>query len=102
VAQALVIPAAIADQAPLLRDGEAILRVVSELHGARLARLGWTDDTLQLEFAILRAVVAGVLREVSLGESRAGLDSALRLIRGVLERAEEISLVALRTHRALA
>ncbi|HEX8433377.1 MAG TPA: ATP-binding protein, partial [Longimicrobium sp.] len=103
VAQALVIPAAaIADEAPLLRDGEEILRVVSALHGAQRARLGWTGDNLQLEFAILGDVVAGVLRDASSETSRAGLESALRAARAVLARAEGISLGALRASQALA
>jgi PAS domain S-box-containing protein len=98
LAQALIIPGgAVADEAPMLEDGEEIIRLVSELHGAQRARLGWTEDGVRREFAILREVCAAVVRGTEPPESRSGLDAALWALDATLERAERISLGALRT-----
>jgi PAS domain S-box-containing protein len=78
----------------LLRDGGEIQRVISELHGAQRARLGWTEASLRREFGVLREEVeAGVQRKVSRTDD---IGSALGLLGRFLEQAERISLESLR------
>jgi signal transduction histidine kinase len=43
-------------------DGSAIQRVVAERHGAHRARLGWGEDEVRREFAILREELSAALQ----------------------------------------
>ena len=90
LAQALIVLGrSDAERDVLLRDGSQIQRVISELHGAQRAGLGWSQAALRREFEILaEEVEAGVRRAVGgTGET----EDAVRLLRRLLERAERIS-----------
>jgi PAS domain S-box-containing protein len=75
-------------------DGTDIQAVISELHGAQRARLGWSGEALSREFAIMREEVQRCLdRILPAGESRS---QASGILEQLLRRAEQLSLEALR------
>ena len=95
VAQALVaLGDSDTDVAALVRDGTEIQRVISELHGAQRARLGWSEDALRREFQVLREEVDAAVRRNA--PSGTEVDDALRLLARFLGYAERTSLRALR------
>jgi signal transduction histidine kinase len=82
------------DAVNLVRDGGEIRNVISRLHGAQRARVGWTTEGLAREFAILREEVGNVVRR----DAPANHDTeyALDLVIQSLRHAERESLQALR------
>jgi hypothetical protein len=78
----------------LMRDGSEIQRLVAELHGAQRARLGWTEEALRREFAVLgEELDAAVGRRAGPADDAPG---ATRLVARFLEHAEEVSVQRLR------
>jgi hypothetical protein len=82
------------DVADLLRDGSEIQRVISDLHGAQRARLGWTEEALHREFEILREEIERAVRQDT--SSRTDTEDATGLLGRFLGHAEQISLRSLR------
>ncbi|HET7275229.1 MAG TPA: ATP-binding protein [Longimicrobiaceae bacterium] len=80
--------------ADLLRDGTEIQQFIAKLHGAQRARLGWSEDGIVREFAILRRVVESAVR--ARVDSAADLGDALGILMRFLDHAEHISLMAWR------
>jgi PAS domain S-box-containing protein len=78
----------------LLRDGGEIQRVISGLHGAQRARLGWSETALRQEFRILRDEVEKAARR-SAAPIR-DMEVALDMLGRFLEHAERVSLAGLR------
>ena len=73
----------------LLQDGSEIQRVVAELHGRQRAQLGWSEDALRRDWAVLgEEVEAAVRGRLPHG---AEIGPALDLLRRFLERGERIS-----------
>ena len=79
-----------------MRDGTEIQQLISQLHGAQRARLGWTEAALRQEFRILREEVEIALRR-SLATADGEIETALGITRRLLEQAERMSLRGFRT-----
>jgi len=83
-------------------DGTDIQRVVSQRHGAQRARLGWSQDEVRREFAILGEEMAAAVRRrapsflyASKGdERRDAAESSLELFNQFLAVSERLSLAA--------
>jgi signal transduction histidine kinase len=98
VAQALLVLGAAGEDAPgLLRDGSRIQRLVAELHGEQRRRLGWSEDELRRDFAVLREEVEACVRAHVRGE---GADAAVATAGRLLRQGERISLHAFRVAAA--
>ncbi len=75
-----------------LRDGTAIQRTISERHGRQRFRLGWSEDELRREHAILREELAAVVRRRVHRERAAEVEEAIEALAEFLGSAERISL----------
>jgi PAS domain S-box-containing protein len=82
-------------EALMLRDGSDLQRLLSERHGEQRARLGWSEDALRREYAILGEEAASAIRRGFATDDPAA-DAAIDALSRLLSRAEEISLVGLR------
>jgi signal transduction histidine kinase len=82
-------------RAALLIDGAAIQRLIAERHGAQRQRLGWTEEELRRELAVLVAEVERVVIDSSLLTGSPPSDT-LPLLRVILQEAEEISAAGFR------
>jgi signal transduction histidine kinase len=80
-----------ASRVPLIVDGAAIQRLISERHGAQRQRLGWTEEELRREHATLVAEVERVVLDSSLLTGSPPSDT-LPLLRVILEEAAEVSV----------
>jgi signal transduction histidine kinase len=78
-------------RAPLIVDGAAIQRLIAERHGAQRQRLGWTEEELRREHAMLLAEVERVVLDSSLLTGSPPSDT-LPLLRVILDEAVEISV----------
>ena len=79
------------EAAALMRDGTAILGLISERHGAQRARLRWTESALEREVVLLGAVMdEAVLR--TRGDDPAAVESARTIVRRLLDKAFRVSL----------
>jgi hypothetical protein len=76
---------------PLIADGTDIQRLISDKHGAQRRRLGWTDDAMRREFAILHDEVESALRAGLAHSHGAPVEEALALFGLFLAEAEAIS-----------
>jgi signal transduction histidine kinase len=76
----------------LMHDGTEIQRLIAERHGAQRARLGWSEESLEKEFQILREVVESTLRRNVPVEAEGSLEEAAGLLGRLLEQAERVSL----------
>ena len=86
----------------LIADGSEIQRILSEKHGAQRARLGWTTDHVQAEYAIVRDELGRAIRRRARAIPDAAIDDALSILTRVLEQAEESSLRGFHRARASA
>jgi PAS domain S-box-containing protein len=86
----------------LIADGAEIQRILSEKHGAQRARLGWSADHVQAEYAIVRDELGRVIRRRARAIPDAAIDDALSILTRVLEQAEESSLRGFHRARASA
>jgi signal transduction histidine kinase len=84
---------------PLLDDGAEIRRLVAERHGRQRALLGWTEDVLRQECAILREEV---LRSITSCAPRNNVSvvEASTVVVTILDEAERIGLQALAQARS--
>ena len=97
LAQSLVI---IGDAGPeaadLLRDGSAIQRTIAEHHGARRFAQGWDEAAVRRDHRIFREEVERALRgrlRPESGDARdLAVDEAVRVVVGIVDRAEAISV----------
>jgi PAS domain S-box-containing protein len=97
--------AGIGDATPNVVDGTAIQRVVAERHGAQRARLGWREEELRREFAILREEVASAIHRRAESEAlgptadirREEAHRALEVLGQFLLTAERSSLESFRS-----
>jgi signal transduction histidine kinase len=80
---------------PLMIDGAAIQRLIAERHGAQRQRLGWTEDELRRELAMLVAEVERVVLDSSLLTGSPPSDT-LPLLRVILQEAEDVSVLGFR------
>jgi signal transduction histidine kinase len=76
----------------MARDSERIQRTILELHGAQRRRLGWTEEQLRRDLAVLREEVLCQVREAAPPE--APLDAALGVLERMMEQAERVTLRA--------
>jgi PAS domain S-box-containing protein len=87
-----------------LRDGTAIQRVVAARHGAQRARLGWSEEEVRREFAILGDELAAAARRYDPvdrdGGARDDSPSSLLVLEKFLEYAESVSVESLRAARS--
>jgi signal transduction histidine kinase len=79
---------------PLMQDAVEIQRLIAERHGAQRARLGWTQETLRRECAILCEEVERALRH-RFGDAGGRIDEAVAVIRRQLDEATRIGIRAL-------
>ena len=76
----------------LLRDGNAIQRVLAQRHGAQRAALGWGEDELRQEVRMLRQEIEDELRmHISVSDD-ADVDAALGVIARRLAHVERSTL----------
>jgi hypothetical protein len=96
VAQSLVIVGdAGPEAAELLKDGSAIQRAIAEAHGVRRHAQGFDEAAVQRDHAILREEVERAVRG-RLRPGSADVDAAVRVLMGLVDRAEAISVRAWR------
>jgi hypothetical protein len=101
LAQSLVIVGAAGPEAEvLLADGSAIQRTIALHHGARRHAQGWSEPGMRRDYQVLREEVARAVRG-RLGAERPGLDDALRVVTGLIDRAEAVSVGAWRRAAAV-
>jgi PAS domain S-box-containing protein len=93
--QDLVIASETGGERELRRDGSDLRHFVAERHGRQRARLGWTDDALRREYAILGDEVAAAVRRALPLDPDAAEVATAALAR-LLDRAEQVSLEAIR------
>ena len=86
----------------LIADGVEIQRIVSEKHGAQRARLGWTAEDIQREYAILQDELGRTIRRRARAIPDSAVDDGLVILSRVLEQAEEASLRGFHRARASA
>jgi len=76
----------------LLVDASDIQRYIAERHGAQRARLGWTVEGLEREFAILREEIQRAVERAFPGEGAGRVSEAIALADRQLEQAREASI----------
>jgi PAS domain S-box-containing protein len=84
----------------LIADGAEIQRIISEKHGAQRARLGWSDEHLRREYAILRDELGRTIRRRARAIPDSAVDDGLAILGRVLEQAEESSIRGFQRARA--
>lgn len=77
------------------KDGGEIQRVIARLHGRQRRRIGWTVSHVEREYAVLFDGIADFLGAQG-STPRAQLAEALEVIRQLLDRARDASVLALR------
>ena len=82
------------DVSVLLRDGSAIRSELSDRHGAQRHALGWSEAQLEREWAIALEEIERHVRGRLTGDS--SVDSAIELLRRLLEQSAAASLRGLR------
>jgi signal transduction histidine kinase len=88
-----------ATRVPLLADSAAIQRLIAERHGAQRQRLGWTEEELRREHAMLLSEVERVVLDSSLLTGSPPGDT-IPLLRVILNEAEEIAVRGFREAEA--
>ena len=92
----LVIASETGGERDLRRDGSDLRHLVAERHGRQRARLGWTDEALRREYAILGEEVAAAVRR-ALPLDPAAAEVATAALARLLDRAEHVSLQGIRS-----
>lgn len=96
LAQSLVIVSSAGDEtADLLRDGSAIQHAIAQAHGARRFAQGWPESAVRRDQQILREEVERAVRG-RLRTASTEADTALAVLLGLIDRAEELSVSAWR------
>jgi hypothetical protein len=99
IAQALVLIGQTGADPALMRDGSDIQRLIAARHGLRRVQQGWTEEGLRREFQILREVLDEALHG-AVREGEHQVDAVRNVLRGLVERAEEISIQGMRSGAA--
>ena len=79
----------------LVADGADIQLYVAEKHGAQRARLGWTADTMRLEWSILQEEIERLVRRTSSSLDERAVAEALIVLQRFVEQGEDASCRAL-------
>jgi signal transduction histidine kinase len=91
IAQSLIIvDEADAQAVDLLADASVIQRAIAERHGLRRHRQGWTEESVQRDFAVLRDEVERAVRG-RIPANATDMEAALAVLNRLIDRAEEIS-----------
>jgi PAS domain S-box-containing protein len=90
-----------AEAATLLRDSSAIQLTIATAHGVRRHAQGWDEQMLRRDHEIMRAEVERVLRRRLRGAG-ADVDGPMRVLLGMMERAQAIGLRGWRQAAGLA
>ncbi len=80
---------------PFLADATLIQRLVAERHGVQRARLGWTEEAVRREYAILRQELQRTLEGCSPTRDERQLESTLQFLSRFLDQAEYVSVRAM-------
>jgi hypothetical protein len=70
-----------------MRDGNEIMRVISERHGAQRLRLGWTEADMEREVALLAEEAEKMLRAQSTPELAGSIERACSLVARFFDQA---------------
>jgi hypothetical protein len=81
-----------AEPAALLRDTRAILAVVAERHGAQRARLGWTEEAVRRELAVLGDVLHAAVGRLAGPADHAAAERARAAVEQFLAQGERVSV----------
>lgn len=95
--------ASVSDSAENMRDGNEILRVIAERHGAQRNRLGWSEEEIDAEVVSLRGVIDAVLLRTMTDQSdevRRSIPEVQTLLSQLLEQAARVSRRAFRVAAA--
>ena len=84
------------DAADLMRDGNEIVRVIAERHGAQRLRLGWSEVDVEREMVLLGEECAKALRTQATPELAGSLERALSLVARLVDQATRTSRRAFR------
>jgi PAS domain S-box-containing protein len=92
VAQILIDMAAGSGATSLLRDSSEIQHMISDLHGRQRARLGWTRQAFSREVELLYEILESVIRRECKSCNDEDVETALRVIRRMLDAAEQTGI----------
>lgn len=81
---------------PIVTDSADLQRLLGDRHGVQRARLGWTSEALQREYAIVREEMEQAVAERAGPVEREHVARALPILHSMLAQAETASLNALR------
>lgn len=81
-----------------IKDGGAIQRTISELHGRQRARIGWTEQQVEREYDLLSDHVRSLIRTQG-GNVNVNLAAVLDVVSHLLDRAKDTSTRAYRHTR---
>ena len=84
------------DTKEFIRDGSEIQRLISERHGVQRYRLGWSEESLRREFAILRQAVFEHMRVAGEVIDERREHDALGVLGVMLDLAERVSVRSFR------
>lgn len=84
----------VTDLPSLLRDGSEIQQIVSRLHGAQRARIGWTEAALSRDFEVLNEAMETIIRQAM--PDAANKKEEIAILRQFMEHAEQHSRIGWR------
>ena len=79
----------------ILADAVEIQRVVADRHGAQRARLGWNEQAIRREFAIIREELTRLIQEAVPAGGELTVSEATRSLGRFVDQAEHVAVRAL-------
>ena len=80
-----------------LADAVEIQRLISERHGAKRQRLGWSESALRREFMIVREELERAIRKASEFGDPLPIEDGIAVLGRFLDQAEYVAVRALKT-----
>jgi len=84
---------------PIMSDATEIQRLISDRHGLQRARLGYTEQAMRREWAIIRSEMDRTIRRIFRATAQLQLNDALAVVQRFLDQGEYVSVRSLERNR---